>query len=141
MSSETFYNITQAANATGKSNPTIRKYLREGKLPNAIESSNGNAKTVSIPLTDLVAAGLMDTVSSAPQTPQDPIRELIDQVQETRESLARVQLELELTKERLADYKNFVQLQQRQIETQLVQIQRRRFWQRSKPSQPPTDTL
>ncbi len=141
MSSETFYNISQAAIATGKSNPTIRKYLREGKLPNATESNNGNSKTVSIPLTDLVAAGLMDTVSSAPQTPTDPIRDLIDQVQEAKESLARVKLELELTKERLADYKSFVQLQQRQIETQLVQSQRRRFWQRPKPSQPPTETL
>jgi hypothetical protein len=139
MNTGDFYNITQAAEATGKTAPTIRKYYRAGKFPNAVERFNGKIKLVSIPHLDLVAAGLMDKVSSPPQPPIDPIRELIDQVQEYREALARAKIELEVTKERLQDYKSFVQLQQRQIETAAVQ-RKRRFWQRSQPTETPIFT-
>jgi hypothetical protein len=104
-----------------------------------VERFNGKIKLVSIPHLDLVAAGLMDKVSSPPQPPIDPIRELIDQVQEYREALARAKIELEVTKERLQDYKSFVQLQQRQIETAAVQ-RKRRFWQRSQPTETPIFT-
>lgn len=139
MSIEAFYNITQAAAVTGKTPPTIRKYYRAGKLPNATETYNGKVKTVSIPHIDLVASGLMDTVSSPPQTPTDPIRELLDQVQAMREKVSRLETKLELTEYRLEDYKSFVQLQQRQIETAAVQ-RKRRFWQRSQPTETPVFT-
>jgi hypothetical protein len=62
MSTDQLFNIAQAAKATGKSLMTIRAYLeaKPSKLPNAFQTPRGKAKTWNIPLTDLVAAGLLD---------------------------------------------------------------------------------
>jgi hypothetical protein len=135
MTSETFYNITQAANASGKSNPTIRKYLRDGRLPNAKETTKGGVKSFSIPLTDLVAAGLMDKVSSPVDTETNTASEL----RTLAERLGRLELEIELKNELLAEYKEriaeqlaTIRFQQTSIETQQVQ-DTRRSWFNKKP--------
>jgi hypothetical protein len=135
MTSETFYNITQAANASGKSNPTIRKYLRDGRLPNAKETTKGGVKSFSIPLTDLVAAGLMDKVSSPVDTETNTASEL----RTLAERLGRLELEIELKnelladyKERLAEHKEFLRAYVASIETRQVQ-DTRRSWFNKKP--------
>lgn len=67
MSSETYFTLIQAASACNISPPTLRKYLEQGRLPNAKQTPKGKVLVWSIPISDLLAAGLMDKVSSNPQ--------------------------------------------------------------------------
>lgn len=67
MSSETYFTLVQAAAACKLSPPTLRKYLEQGRLPNAKQTPKGKVLVWSIPLSDLLAAGLIDRVSSSPQ--------------------------------------------------------------------------
>ena len=62
MSSETFYNLSKVSEMTGLSHPTLRKYLTEVRLPNAKQGLKGKVPVWQIPLTDLVAAGFIDSV-------------------------------------------------------------------------------
>jgi hypothetical protein len=57
---ETSYTLTEAAQVTGKSRVTMRRYLDGGKFPNAWqEQVEGNTPPPwRVPLGDLVAAGL-----------------------------------------------------------------------------------
>lgn len=57
----------QAAEACGVSEATIRRRRAAGKLPNAVEDGNGG---FLIPVTDLIAAGLMDRVTVTPSRTQ-----------------------------------------------------------------------
>ncbi len=74
MSSETYFNASQAAKHSGVNVVTIRDYLAKGKLPNAKQVPKGKVKVWQIPLTDLAAAGLLDKVSSASESPSKEIR-------------------------------------------------------------------
>lgn len=67
MTSETYFTLIQAASACNISPPTLRKYLEQGRLPNAKQTPKGKVLVWSIPMSDLLAAGLMDKVSNAPQ--------------------------------------------------------------------------
>ena len=58
----------QAAVACGVSPPTIRRARASGKLPNTVEDGNGG---FLIPVTDLIAAGLMPSVTP-PDSPKKP---------------------------------------------------------------------
>jgi hypothetical protein len=109
MSSETFLKAAEAAELTGKSLVTIRSYITKGKLPNATAISNGKSKVWQIPLTDLVAAGLLDKVSGTPGAESSKSKttaldsrviELEIELRLTRELLARADLELESYRQR-----------------------------------------
>ena len=131
MSTDKLFNISEAARATGKSIPTIHNYLKSGKLPNAISQPNGKSKTWQIPLTDLVAARLLDKVE--PETPSARNTEQ-DETQTLRERVARLEAENEQLKERVQDSKEFLRALQTQIETRATQEARRSWWGRNKPT-------
>ena len=135
MSSDKLFNISEAARATGKSIPTIHNYLKAGKLPNAISTPNGKSKTWQIPLTDLVAARLLDRVESEPEGARKVEQ---DETQTLREKVARLEAENEQLKERVQDSKEFLRALQTQIETRQTQEARRSWWNRNKPN-PRTD--
>lgn len=130
MSSDKLFNISEAARATGKSIPTIHNYLKAGKLPNAVSTPNGKSKTWQIPLTDLVAARLLDRVEPETSSPQ-PAQ---DENQLLREKVARLEAENEQLKERVQDSKEFLRALQTQIETRATQEARRSWWSRTRPT-------
>lgn len=133
MSSERYFNASEAAKETGKSVVTIRHYLAAKKFPNAQQTAKGKVLVWRIPLTDLVAAGLMDKVTSSPQEPQldlgefrataleTRIAELEAEVRGLRELMAEKQIQLDLyrDKERASIYS---------IETREAQERRRFNW-------------
>jgi uncharacterized protein YlxW (UPF0749 family) len=131
MSSDKLFNISEAARATGKSIPTIHNYLKAGKLPNAISTPNGKSKTWQIPLTDLVAARLLDRVESEPEGARKVEQ---DETQLLREKVARLEAENEQLKERVQDGKEFIRAIQNQLETRATQEARRSWWGRNKPT-------
>jgi hypothetical protein len=130
MSADNKLNISQAAKVTGKSIPTIRAALFGGKLPSAISVPKGSSKSWLIPISDLVAAGLLDQVT----TPSEPLRSS-SEVTELKVSLAVAngkidtleatlrgkERELELLTQQLGEY-------QRRLETAEVQTARRKSW-------------
>lgn len=139
MSSERYLNISQASKASGKSIPTIRAYLDRGQLPNAKATVKGKTKAWRIPLTDLVAAGLMDSVktpalkpSEAPQKPASASPELLD----LREQNAALRAENQQLRERLEEAKqaraDLIAAYAHRLETAQVQNARRSFWERLK---------
>lgn len=145
MTSETYLNASQAHQLTGKSLPTIRKYLANGKFPNATQTPKGKVQVWQIPLTDLVAAGLTDSISSSsPPTPEAgaketapavTIAELQTALQHTRELLARAESELQR-------YINRERQLFSALETRAAQERRRFSWFRRNPqtaTQTPTE--
>lgn len=145
MTSETYLNATQAAQRTGKSLPTIRKYLANGKFPNATQTPKGSVLVWSIPESDLYLAGLMSKVSkSTPETVEKEFREsalfaqigqLESELRHSRELLARADLELQGYRDRERD-------QRLALETREAQERRRFSWFRRNPqtaTQPRTD--
>ena len=132
MSSETYLNASQASQRTGVSLPTMRKWLAAERFPNATQTAKGKVKVWQIPLTDLVAEGLLDKVSSpsktAPDSEKSEIRATalesrIDQLEaelrHSQELLARADQELE-------SYRARERFNQNSIETRDTQ-ERRRF--------------
>ena len=108
MSSETYLNASQASQRTGVSLPTMRKWLAAARFPNATQTAKGKVKVWQIPLTDLVAEGLLDKVSSPSKTATDSEKSetrstaleidndrLESELRHTRELLARADQELE----------------------------------------------
>lgn len=139
MSSETYFNASEAAKETGKSVVTIRDYLAKGKFPNATQRPKGKVQVWQIPLTDLVASGLLDKVSSASKDPsraqltetratalETRIVELETEIRLTREILARTDQELEGYRQR--ERQLFLA-----IETRESQDRRRFNWFRRNP--------
>ena len=57
MSEPKYLTKAQVADITGKSAATIQRYNREGRFPNARYADD---RTLEIPVTDLVAAELLD---------------------------------------------------------------------------------
>jgi hypothetical protein len=136
MTTDKTLNISEAARATGKSVMTIRAYLeaKPSKLPNAFQTPRGKAKTWNIPLTDLVAAGLLDSVTSEPEKAQaspEPaeveLRVLVATLEAENNSLRE---RLAETKEALARAERRVDqlLPLRELETAQVQKARRSFF-------------
>jgi hypothetical protein len=143
MTTDKTFTRAEAIRITGKSAPTIDAYLKNGRLPNATSSMNGKARIWQIPLTDLVAAGLLDKVSSEPDTTpaQAPgsTQDLMNQLQTLTAKYALAELELRLTKEALAKsedqertskalIKTFTNI----LETRQTQEARRQWWTRSR---------
>ena len=131
MSSDKLFNISEAARATGKSIPTIHNYLKAGKLPNAVSTPNGKSKTWQIPLTDLVAARLLDRVESEPESARNTDQ---DEIQRLREKVAGFEAKIEQLEARVQDSKEFLRVLQTQLETRETQEARRSWWNRNKPT-------
>jgi DNA-binding transcriptional MerR regulator len=131
MSTDKLFNISEAARATGKSIPTIHNYLKAGKLPNAISTPNGKSKTWQIPLTDLVAARLLDKVESEPESARNTDQ---DEIQRLREKVAGFEAKIEQLEARVQDSKEFLRVLQTQLETRETQDSRRSWWNRNKPT-------
>jgi hypothetical protein len=95
---ETSYTLTEAAQVTGRSRVTIRRWLDAQRFPHAFrdETSGDNPPPWRIPLTDLVAAGFTvspaDRLSHRPSATQgehgavSPVAAV--EVQQLREALA-----------------------------------------------------
>jgi TolA-binding protein len=137
MSSETFYNLSEACRVTKLSPPTLRKYLSEGRFPNAYHALRGKVQVWAIPLTDLVAADLMGSVTGSDdsgQAPQPLTGE--DRLEALAERAGRLQAELDQMRETVkaleqaiiqatkrAEFSELIA--QSQIETKQVQEERR----------------
>ena len=117
---------------------TIRAYLeaKPSKLPNAFQTPKGKSKSWNIPLTDLVAAGLLDSVTSEPAQSQPKadsdsleLRVLVATLEAENNSLRE---RLTETKEALARAERRVDqlLPIREIETAQAQKARRSFFSR-----------
>lgn len=120
MTTDKTFNISEAARATGKSVMTIRAYLeaKPSKLPNAFQTPKGKSKSWNIPLTDLIAAGLLDSVSAEPETAKETAKpaEL-----ELRVLVATLESENNSLKERLAETKEALARAERRVD-QLLPI-------------------
>jgi len=141
MSSETFFNLSEAKEVTGLSLPTLRKYLAEGRLPNAKQALKGKVKVWSIPLTDLAAAGLMGTVITE-ATVLSGNELALAEAEANGERLGRLLAENEQLKARLAEYRERILFTERayqmQLETKQAQEERKLFsFLRSKPKEKP----
>lgn len=67
------WNIQQAARECGVSPATIRRRLKDGSLPNAVQGARG---AWTIPVTDLIAAGLNPGQPSPPDHSQRVVTDL-----------------------------------------------------------------
>jgi DNA-binding transcriptional MerR regulator len=127
MSSETYFNASQAAKHAGVNVVTIRDYLVKGRLPNARQTPKGKVKVWAIPLTDLVAAGLLDKVSSDSEAQIKEVRSTALQSQ-----ISELQARLTLTEQLLAEVRadrDYLRTRvPAQLETRDTQEQRRSWW-------------
>lgn len=141
MTSETFYNLSQVAELTNLSHPTLRKYLKENRFPNAKQTTKGKVLVWAIPLTDLVAAQVLDKVSGS--TTDTPEATPLSEATALGERLGRLEAENEQLKERVKDLLKRAEFAERvyqnQIETRQTQEARRVSWfQRLGNKQPET---
>jgi hypothetical protein len=130
MSSETYFNASQAARHTGTNVVTVRDYIAKGRLPNAKQVPKGKVLVWKIPLTDLAASGLLDKVSSLSEAEikvarsaalESQVSELQARLTLTEQLLARADQELEGYRQR--ERQLFATL-----ETKATQEQRRNWW-------------
>jgi hypothetical protein len=137
MSSETYYNLSEACLVTKLSPPTLRKYLKEGRFPNAKQTLKGKVQVWAIPLTDLVAAELLGSVSgsvgsgdnSQPLTGEARLEALAEragrlqaELDQMRETVKALEQAIEQATKR-AEFSELIA--QSQIETKQVQDERR----------------
>lgn len=100
MSSETYFNASQAKDLLGVSMPTLQKWLKAKEFPNATQRPKGKVLVWEIPLSDLQNSGKLDRVSSASKEPsQTELTEFRATALETR--VAELETELRLTRELL----------------------------------------
>jgi len=132
MSSETYLNASQASQRTGVSLPTMRKWLAAERFPNATQTAKGKVKVWQIPLTDLVAEGLLDKVSSPSKTATDSeksetrVTALETRIDELEAELRHSQELRALIEQTLEDHRTRERFNQNSIETRDTQ-ERRRF--------------
>ena len=126
-----YLNINEAAKATNLSIPTIRNKLEKGLLPGASQIQEGKRKLWRIPFSDLVAAGLIDSVkanqesgfASFPEALQQDLNKLQAELEATRELLRRADQELD-------SYRQRERYLFATLETRATQEARRSLWQR-----------
>ena len=127
MTTDHLLNISEASKATGRSIPTIRAALFGGKLPNARSVPKGKSQSWLIPVTDLVAAGLLDQV-----TPSSPVSAPASDYLELRVEVAALRADNAQLLARVADLQraraDLIAAYAPRIETAEAQDTRRRFW-------------
>jgi hypothetical protein len=138
-------NVAQASKACGVSEMTIRKYLgitnppQPTKLPNARKEVVKGKSVWVIPITDLVASGLMDKVTGEVARTANSLGNQIDSLTATSQELQELRAELEKLKVELAGKDQLIALYDQQltlanrlqIETSQVQEARRKgFWRK-----------
>ena len=136
MSSETYFNLSQASELCGVSLPTMRKAFREGKFPNATETTQGKRKSVSIPMSDLQSSGMLDRVKgnrSAGIKPSQPDTTDIftaekEELIKLKETVRQLEARLEEAKERQEETSYLLRSLTAQLETKEQQEKRRKFW-------------
>jgi uncharacterized protein YlxW (UPF0749 family) len=133
MTTDKTFTISEAARATGKSIPTIHAYLKANKLPNALAIPKGKSRSWQIPLTDLVAAGLLDQVESKDTAPA--VRTLSDEERDElirlRERAEQLEARVKELQDRVKDHKDFIKQYTNELETRATQEARRkrfRLW-------------
>lgn len=128
MSSETYFNLSKAAETCGVSLPTIRKAYKEGKFPNATEGKQGKRKTVSIPLSDLQTSGYLDKVNSSQgvKPSQADSRDIFTSAE--RDELITLRERVRQLEEALEGYRQREAQLFRVLETKEQQEKRRKFW-------------
>lgn len=149
MTSDQFFTRSETMRLTGKSGPTIDSYLKAGKLPNAFTVPKGKSRSWQIPLTDLVAAGLIDQVEETqPKPGPEPVQELLNDLQAVKEQLTLAQQEIRLIRESLEEYKGrerdnkeVIKAFTNILETRQAQEARRAWWQRRETKQTDKPTL
>ena len=99
MSSERLLSLSQASRETGVSLPTLRKHLKGKKFPNAKSTKKGSSTVWEIPFTDLVAAGLVDQVSS--KGARERLRTSEETLPEERLELERLRVEVQFLREQV----------------------------------------
>ena len=138
-------NVAQAAKTCGVSEMTIRKYLgitkppQPSQLPNARKEIKKGKSVWVIPITDLVAAGLMDKVTGEVARAANDLGSQLDSVTASSQELRELKAELEKLKVELAGKDQLIALYDQQltlanrlqIETSQVQDARRKgFWRK-----------
>lgn len=119
-----YLNINETARETGLSIPTIRTKLERGLFPGASQVQEGKRKTWRIPFSDLLAAGLIDKVTAGEeQSEAGEIARLELELRLTKELLARADQELEAYRQRERQLFNA-------LETRETQEARRSLWER-----------
>jgi negative regulator of replication initiation len=136
MSSDIYFNVTQAAKQTNLSVVTIRSYLAKNTFPNATMTLKGKAKLWAIPLTDLSAAGLLTKPATIAEE-----QTLVDQLAATKDKLNSIENQLSVTQELLAEVRGerdhlrsliAPKKVRQQLETRDTQEQRRRWFGRNR---------
>ena len=115
MTTDKTFNISEASRETGKSVMTIRAYLeaKPSKFPNAFQTPRGKTKTWHIPLTDLISAGLLDSVTSSPETEKATAKPAD---LELKVLIATLEAENNALKERLAETKEALARAERRVD-------------------------
>ena len=137
MSSETYFNLSQASELCGVSLPTMRKAFREGKFPNATETTQGKRKSVSIPMSDLQDSGMLDRVkgnrSQGVKPSQSETMDIFtadkEELIKLKETVRQLEARLEEAKERQEETSYLLRSLSAQLETKEQQEKRRKFWQ------------
>lgn len=129
MSSESYFNITQASEVAGVSLPTIRKAYKEGKFPNASETFQGKRKAVRIPMQDLRDAGFLDRVTANTKPALAPLSsEERDELITLRETAKQLSARLEEASQRQEETSQLLRTLSTQIETRTVQENRSKLF-------------
>jgi hypothetical protein len=123
-----YFNINEAAKATGKSIPTIRAKLDQGLLPSAHQVTEGKTKRWRIPLSDLIAAGLLDSSAPSSEAGQSRTQALESEIDRLNAENRRLSELLEMTRESLSEYKQRERALFMAIETRDTQQRRRFSW-------------
>jgi hypothetical protein len=138
MTSETYFNASEAKDKLGVSMPTLQKWLKAGRFPNATQRPKGKVMVWQIPLTDLIASGELDKVSVSKEPSKAELSDFMNnalrldldrletELRHTRELLARAERELE-------DYRARERYLFAGIETKETQERRRFNWFRRNP--------
>ena len=128
-----YVNLNEAARETGLSIPTMRLKIKKGLLPGASQIPEGQRMLWRIPMSDLIAAGLIKVPEKEPSNSKmannrtDALEKRLDQLEaelrHSQELLARADTELEGYRQR--ERQLFLVLETRQ-----AQEDRKSLWQR-----------
>lgn len=107
---ETYLNLSEASRTAKVAKSTISRAIKTGKLPNHQQQPDGSYR---IPLSDLIAAGYLDTVKPTKTAP-----EVAPIAQTTSNEALELQHQLELAQQELRFEKEKTQQLERVIATQ-----------------------